>query len=152
MIKMLDMANKIGTFKEEYSLLFLLFLFVNCTSVEKYNYKLEQPIAIEKLQKDVDYAQHKLEKLHPSLYKYISKEKLDGKFDSVRRVIYRPMTSKEFFFLISPAIASVHQGHMIVSPVFKKSNKNNSDKPFNINSSLKVRSLAAQYFCFQFIL
>ncbi len=123
MIKILDMANKIGALKERYCFLFLFFLLVSCTSVEKFNYKLEQPIAIEKLQKDVDYAQHKLEKLHPSLYKYISKEKLNGKFDSVRTAINRPMTSKDFFFLISPIIASVHQGHMIVSPLFKKNNK-----------------------------
>ena len=123
MIKNLKMACRFTTFKEKYSIILLSLLLVSCTSVEKYNQKLEQPIAIEKLQKDVDYVQHKLEKLHPSLYKYVSKEVLNAKFDSVRKVIKTPMTSKEFFFLISPIVASVHQGHMIVSPLFKKTKK-----------------------------
>lgn len=101
------------------SILLVLITFFSCKSVEKYNQKLDQPIPIEKLQKDVDFVQHKLEKLHPSLYKYISKEALNGKFDSVRNAINKPMTSKEFFFLISPVVASVRQGHMIISPPFK---------------------------------
>jgi C-terminal processing protease CtpA/Prc len=117
------MASENWTFKVKYSVLLLSLLLVNCTSVTKYNQKLEQPIAIEKLQKDVDFVQHKLEKLHPSLYKYISKEALNVKFDSVKKVINKPMTRKEFFFLMSPVVASVHQGHMILSPPFKRVDK-----------------------------
>lgn len=95
-------------------------LLANCTSVEKFNQKITQPIAVEKLQKDVNYTQYKLEKLYPSLYTYISKEQLNTKFDSIRNVIKQPMTSKEFFFLISPVIASVRQGHMSMTPVAKR--------------------------------
>ena len=123
MIKNLMMACKFKTFSKKYCILFMSLLLVNCSSIEKYNQKLVQPIAIEKLQKDVDYVQNKLEKLHPSLYKYISKEALNSKFDSIRKAIDKPMTSKEFFFLVSPVVASVHQGHMILSPPFKKVNK-----------------------------
>lgn len=114
------MACENWTFKVKHFVLLVSLLLVSCTSVEKYNQKLEQPIEIEKLQKDVNYVQHKLEKLHPSLYKYISKEALNAKFDSVRKVISKQMTSKEFFFLMSPVVASVHQGHMILSPPFKR--------------------------------
>lgn len=99
-----------------------LFL-ANCTSVEKYNYKLAQPIPLEKLQKDIDYTQHKLEKLYPNLYGYISKEKLDFKFDSIRKVVNKPITSSEFYFVISPVIASVRQGHMTMTPLSKKLSK-----------------------------
>ena len=56
-------------------------LLVNCVSIEQYNQKIDQPIPIEKLLKDVDFVQHKLEKLHPSLYKYISKDKLKSLLD-----------------------------------------------------------------------
>lgn len=104
--------------KRVFILLFSFIIF-SCTSVEKYNHKLDQPISVDKLHKDVDYVQNKLVKLHPSLYKYISKEALNAKFDSVRNVIDKPMTSKEFYFLISPVVASVRQGHMILSPPFK---------------------------------
>lgn len=109
-------------FKRVSILLFSLIIF-SCTSVEKYNHKLDQPISVDKLQKDVNFVQHKLVKLHPSLYKYISKEALNAKFDSVRNVINKPMTSKEFYFLISPVVASVRQGHMILSPPFKMVSK-----------------------------
>jgi C-terminal processing protease CtpA/Prc len=98
-------------------------LLVNCTSVEKYNYKLAQPISVDKLQQDIDYTQHKLEKLYPNLYGYISKEKLDFKFDSIREVVNKPMTSSEFYFVISPVIASVRQGHMTMTPPSKKLSK-----------------------------
>ena len=119
-IKNRKMISEIKALTKKYYFLGLFLLLVNCASVERYNQKLEQPIAIEKLQKDVDYVQHKLEKLHPSLYQYIPKEALNAKFDSVRNAINKPMTSKEFFFLISPVVASVRQGHMILSPPFKR--------------------------------
>lgn len=91
----------------------------NCTSVEKYNKIISEPIAVEKLQKDINFTQKKLEKYYPNLYGYISKEKLNGQFDSIRLVVNRPMTSKEFYMLISPVIASVRQGHMSTSPALK---------------------------------
>ncbi len=99
------------------------FLLVNCTSVEKYNKKLAQPIAEEKLQKDIDYTQQKLQKLYPNLYGYISKSQLDAKFDSIRKVVNKPMTSNEFYFVISPVIASVRQGHMTMTPISKRVSK-----------------------------
>lgn len=109
-------------------------LLVNCTSVEKYNQRLEQPIAVTDLQKDVDYVQHKLEKLHPSLYKYISKENLNYKFDSLKKVIDRPMTRKEFYFILSPVIASVRQGHMVLSPPYKRVSKKEQKRFKNIGT------------------
>jgi hypothetical protein len=124
MIKKLKMPYKYKILKDKILLfciiLLIPILLVSCTSIEKYNQKIDQPIPTEKLLKDVDYVQHKLEKLHPSLYKYISKDKLNAKFDSVRKVIIVPMTSKEFYFLMSPVIASVRQGHMVLSIPLKK--------------------------------
>lgn len=114
--------------QKSFSFLLICLLFLNCTSVEKYNYKISQPISVEKLQKDINYTQHKLEKLYPNLYGYISKEKLDFKFDSIRKVVDKPMTSKEFYFVISPLIASVRQGHMTMSPVLKKVSKKDAKR------------------------
>lgn len=102
---------------------FIVFLFSNCTSVEKFNYKLSQPIAVDKLQKDINYTKRKLEKLYPNLYGYISKEKLNFKFDSISKVVTKPMTSKEFYFVISPIVASVRQGHMSMTQVSKRITK-----------------------------
>lgn len=96
---------------------------VGCSSVENYNRKISTPIPVAKLQKDIDYTQHKLEKYYPNLYGYIPKAKLDAKFDSIRSVVNKPMTSNEFYFVISPVIASVRQGHMGMSPVMKRVDK-----------------------------
>ena len=106
--------------KSIFLLPFVTLFLVGCTSVAEYNQNLDKTISKEKLLKDVDYVQHKLEKLHPSLYTYISKEVFNQKLDSVRTAIDKPLTSKEFFFLLSPVIASVRQGHMVLSPPFKK--------------------------------
>lgn len=103
-----------------FSIIFFSVLVTNCTSVEKYNKKIEQPISVENLKKDIDFVQKKLVKLHPDLYLYIPKEKLEFKFDSLRNTIKQPMTSKEFYFAISPIVASVRQGHMSMSPVSKR--------------------------------
>lgn len=103
-------------------------LLANCTSVEKYNHKLAQPISVAKLQKDINYTQRKLEKLYPNLYGYITKEHLDFKFDSIRKVVDKPMTSKEFYFVIAPVIASVRQGHMTMSPVQNKISKEDAKR------------------------
>lgn len=103
-------------------------LVISCTSVEKYNAKIAEPIAADKLQKDINYTQHKLEKLYPNLYGYISKEKLDFKFDSIRKVVDKPMTSQDFYFLIAPIIASVRQGHMTMTPVLKRVSKKDAKR------------------------
>ncbi|HTO17095.1 MAG TPA: S41 family peptidase [Edaphocola sp.] len=67
--------------------------------------------------------QKKLYKKHPDYDYYTSKIQLDKSFDSLRNAIKQPMTSKEFYFLISPLIAQVHQAHMSTTPAFKKNNK-----------------------------
>jgi hypothetical protein len=103
-------------------------LLTKCTSVEKFNHKLAQPISVQKLQEDIDYTQRKLECLYPNLYGYISKEQLDFKFDSIRKAVDTPMTSKDFYFVISPVIASVRQGHMTMSPVLNRVSKKESKR------------------------
>jgi len=95
----------------------------SCVSVEEYNKKLAQPISEKLLLKDVNFVQRKLEKYHPNLYTYISKEELNSKFDSIRSVLNKPISSQEFFLLISPVIASVKQGHMSMSPPTKRISK-----------------------------
>jgi len=98
-------------------------LFFSCVSVEEYNKKLAQPISEKDLIKDVNFVQRKLEKYHPNLYTYISKEELNRKFDSIRNVLNKPISSQDFFLLISPVVASVKQGHMSMSSPSKRISK-----------------------------
>ena len=102
------------------TILFSSLLFFACASVEKHNAKRTRTIPVAQLQKDIDYVEHKLYKLHPSVDLYINKEQLAFKFDSIRKVVTKPMTSKAFYFVISPVIASVRQGHMSMIPMEKR--------------------------------
>ncbi len=96
--------------------LLTLFLFA-CASHDKQNKHYYSKIAPSKLKKDVTNVQKQLVKMHPDLYWYISKEDLNKKFDSLSKTLNEPFTPNEFFFKISPIVASVHQGHMGVSMV-----------------------------------
>lgn len=98
-------------------------VFTACQSIENFNSQLQQPIPVEKLQKDVDYSYKKLKQLHPKLYWYISKEKLDYKFDSLKNAIKQPMTGLAFYKELSPVLRSVGQGHLGITPSLKKLSK-----------------------------
>ena len=104
---------------------FLLFILSlnSCISVKKYNERLEKPISSEKLKQDIDYAYLKLQKLHPTLYTYILKEKLDYKFDSLKNTIHQPLKPLEFYFKLAPVVAEVRQGHLRLVPPEKKLTK-----------------------------
>ncbi len=85
--------------------------FISCNSVKKYNKTINSKHSVAEMHKDIDYTFKKIEKLHPSLYWFISKEKLDFKIDSVKNTITQPLTSKEFYFILSPLVSEIRQGH-----------------------------------------
>ena len=97
--------------KKYFSILVSLIL-ASCTSVKEYNKKLEEPIPIVKLKKDVDFANKKLQKFHPNLYWYITKNQLDYKFDSLKQTIKQPLKPSEFYLKLAPIIADVREGHL----------------------------------------
>lgn len=110
--------------KANHVVVFLVFVaLIGCGSVEKYNKHIQTSIPAEDLKEDVNYVQKKLVKLHPSLYWYISEQELNGKFDSLRANLKEPLTPNEFFFKISPIVASVRQGHMGLRPLTTKLEK-----------------------------
>ncbi len=125
---------------------------VSCASHDKQNKHYNTNIAPTDLQKDVKYVKKQLEKMHPDLYWYISKEDLDRKFDSLSRNLKVPMKPNEFYLKISPIVASVHQGHMsmnmisLVSPDSLKKKYKGSKHPLNfftfeyLNDKLYVKS------------
>jgi C-terminal processing protease CtpA/Prc len=98
--------------------LFSIF-FIQCTSIKEHNEHLNDLIHVQNLRADVDFTYKKLQRLQPKLYWYISKRELDNKFDSLKNSITKPMTSYEFYKRLSPVVASIHQGHLTVSPPAK---------------------------------
>jgi hypothetical protein len=93
---------------------------LSCVSVKEYNERLEKPLSIEKLKQDVDFAYIKLQKLHPNLYWYISKEQLDYKFDSLKTTITKPLKPSEFYLKLAPIVADIKEGHLRLVPLEKK--------------------------------
>lgn len=103
-----------------YPILSLLCVLSACTPVAKFNKKRLTPVSVHKLQKDINYVEHKLKQKHPNYDLYISKDQLAQKFDSVRKLVDHPMKPNEFFLVISPVVASVRQGHMTMVPLAQK--------------------------------
>lgn len=91
-----------------------------CSPVKRINKLRTTPLSVHKLQKDIDFVEKKLKQKHPNYDLYTSKEAMAQKFDSVRKVVDHPMTPNEFFLVISPVVASVHQGHMTMLPLAKQ--------------------------------
>lgn len=100
----------------------LVFSLESCVSIDKFNSQINTTRSVKELKSDVDYVQHKLEKLHPDLYHYITKDDFNYKFDSLRSSLTTSMTSNDFYFKISPVIASIKQGHTQISPLTRKLN------------------------------
>ncbi|MEN8956583.1 MAG: S41 family peptidase [Flavobacteriales bacterium] len=96
---------------------------ISCNSVKKYNETINSKHSVAELHKDIDFTFKKIEKLHPSLYWFITKEELDGKVDSVKNSITAPLTSKEFFFVLSPLVSEIRQGHNSVGFPMKRFEK-----------------------------
>ncbi|PKB15045.1 S41 family peptidase [Flavobacterium sp. 5] len=103
--------------------IFFGLLFLQCSSIKEHNEHINDLISEKNLKADVDFTYKKLQRFQPKLYWYISKKELDFKFDSLKSTITKPMTSFEFYKKLSPVVASIRQGHLIVSPSTKTLSK-----------------------------
>ena len=107
----------------------LIVLLTGCSSVKKYNEQISKLHSPEEMHDDIDYVYHKLQKLHPDLYWYISKDSLDEKVKMLKTSIQKPISSKEFYKQLSPVVASIRQGHTaIYSPHKKQTKKERKEK------------------------
>lgn len=104
--------------------LVIFFAFISCNTVKQYNKSYNEPISKKKIIADIDYTYNKLTKLHPHLYDYIDETAFKFKFDSLKASINQPITKSEFYFKLSPIIASIRQGHTVLrAPNIKLNNK-----------------------------
>lgn len=98
---------------------FVLLLF-SCGSIQNYNEQITSLHTPKELRSDVDKAYKKLQKLHPKLYQFISKEDLDFKFDSLKKAINTPISSNDFYKKLAPVVYEVRQGHIGLNPPAKR--------------------------------
>lgn len=77
--------------------------------------KPEEKIAVAKLHADLSYLKNLLEKVHPSLYRYASKDSVDYWFNETERRITYPMAEPEFWRLLQGVIVKIGSGHTSLS-------------------------------------
>ncbi|WP_397446560.1 S41 family peptidase [Polaribacter sp. R77954] len=106
-------------------LLFLLLLisYASCVSVKKHNQQITKLHAVTDLRKDVDNLYLNLQKYHPKLYQYKSKEVVDFKFDSLKKAINTPLNSSDFYKKTVSVIAQLGHGHTNIFPPKRKRTK-----------------------------
>lgn len=80
------------------------------------NYDPDKMYAVTALKNDLQFLRLKLEKYHPNLYLYTSKETLDAFFDSLNAGISRPMTELEFYNLVTLLNSKIKDGHTMFLP------------------------------------
>lgn len=73
--------------------------------------KQDRILSSNELRQDLLFLKNKLETLHPNLYLYSSKTKMDILFDSLSNSIIKPMTDLEFYKHISVLSSTIKDGH-----------------------------------------
>lgn len=123
------------TYLKFFSLIFVPLVFTHCNSVKKYNETINTKHSVEAIRKDIDFTFKKIEKLHPNLYWFISKEELNRKVDSIKNSITEPLTSKEFYFILSPLVSEIRQGHNAVNFPLEKFEKEEYEERFKYTTN-----------------
>jgi hypothetical protein len=97
-------------FQTKNTILFLLIICSGC-SVSK-NYAPDKKFSRQQLQQDYSLLRNILEKKHPSLYWYTSKDSMDNYFDQGYQNIADSMTELQFGWkIIAPLTNKIHCGH-----------------------------------------
>ncbi len=94
-----------------YFLLLPLVILYSCATSNK-NYSPTKKYSVQELQQDYSLLRNILEKKHPSLYWYTSKDSMDKYFDDYYSVIKDSMTEQQFGWkVIAPLTDKIHCGH-----------------------------------------
>ncbi|WP_047546812.1 S41 family peptidase [Psychroserpens sp. Hel_I_66] len=101
----------------------VILVMASCASVEKHNSEITKLHPVEDLHNDIDKLYKQLQRHHPRLYQYTTKEVLDFKFDSLKKAMTEPMDSRTFYKQLATVTKFVGQGHMSISPPSVKLSK-----------------------------
>jgi hypothetical protein len=70
----------------------------------------------QQLHEDFQILRTTLEEAHPGLYTYAGQVERDAQFDQLEAQLDREMTGIEFYRIIAPLVADIHDGHTVVWP------------------------------------
>ncbi|PJJ79696.1 S41 family peptidase [Mucilaginibacter auburnensis] len=80
---------------------------LHCPSYDKIN-------SVKDARADIDFIRNSLEKEHPNLYRYISKQAFDNKIDSLKSSLKRPVTNIALRLGIASVLSSIGDGHLSI--------------------------------------
>lgn len=94
--------------------LLCMFLFFGCSGSHESQYNLNKKWAAPELKEDLAILQQILEKNHPSLYWYSSKEKMDSSFAETIHGITDSLRETDFRNRLAALVSQIHCGHTVV--------------------------------------
>ena len=103
--------------KGVYSITIIFFVFLSFQplgSQEKRNSSAKTYTA-DQIQQDFKILRNALEEGHAGLYRYTPKVELDKHFESIEKQLGRSLAEYDFFRLLAPLIAHIHDGHTAIS-------------------------------------
>jgi hypothetical protein len=106
---------KLKTLMAQFRLLILLAIIFPWLALAQVN-KVQGFFSPKKLKQDADALRTALEKHHPGLHWYTSKEEFNSAWDSLDQKLTQPLTELEFFRLLLPVVAKVECAHTLFYP------------------------------------
>ena len=99
----------------------VVILLIGCATTNKYSVSKKYPVTA--LQKDFTLLQNILQKKHPSIYWYTSKDSMDLYFDSYYSAIPDSMTEQQFAWqILAPMVDKIHCGHTSYKTAYQTCN------------------------------
>jgi len=77
---------------------------------------LDRVLTVEQLREDADFVFATIEEVHPEMYAYISRDQYAPIKEALYDQLDRPMSRREFYKLIAPAVAGLRSGHTLIQP------------------------------------
>lgn len=107
---------------------FILWLFTAGQSSEVAS--AEADLSVGELQQDLIFLRNKIEKKHPNLYLYTPKQQMDAAFDSIYNAIDKPMSTLQFYELITTLYPKLKDGHTVFLPPAELTDMYNANAVF----------------------
>ncbi len=108
-------------------------------------FNAEKQYSMEQLKEDFLLFRKALEEGHAGLNRYTPKEELDDHFEAIGAELNRTMTEYEFYRLLAPLIAHIHDGHTRISLSASLDNYL-SDQPILLPFNLRILEKKAYLF------
>jgi hypothetical protein len=93
--------------------------------------------SINELRNDVDSLTKYIEETHPNAFYKFPKDNFYKEADSIKSVIIKPLTIFDFYFLVSPLVAKLEDGHTSIQPpIFEYMKTNPCILPYKFKFSV----------------